>query len=317
MEHQTTSLRLPLCYSNRDNANYSSNDDSHFYQCPCAQLTHFEPPRAHDDDIDTPEYSVSLTSRLWNIGSTITFSFANGNSIQHRKVLTCLSTWLQHTHLQFENVAVNGDVRIIFSPALSWSYVGINCKVVHPDRPTMQLGGIDNSDSRITAPELRSILHECGHMLGFVHEHQSPARAAQVTFDEKATVAYYADVWSPSKVERTVLHIHSEEQLAAYSPFDDMSIMLYEIPACTNREAKHIARPSTLSPIDAAFANLLYPPPLSPNLPLLKHSLSIAGVPPCRQTLILESDSPEQFRSRFMQWNREARVAYIIANNEA
>ncbi|KAK7677670.1 hypothetical protein QCA50_019361 [Cerrena zonata] len=181
----------------------------------------------------------------------------------------------------------------------------------------MQLGGIDESESSPTSHELRSILHECGHMLGFVHEHQSPARASEVTFDRAATIAYYADTWTPSKVERTVLQIHLEEKLAAYSPFDEMSIMLYEIAACTNDERRHIDRPSKISCVDAAFANLLYPPPLSPNLPLLRHSLVIAGVPPCRLSLILEFDSPQQFRQRFMLWNREARVAYSVVNNRA
>ncbi|KAK7683372.1 hypothetical protein QCA50_013634 [Cerrena zonata] len=286
-------------------------------QCRCTQLANFEPFNDEDEDDSSPQYSVSLITRLWDIDTTITFSFLNGSSNQHMKVLICLNKWLQHSNVQLEHVPMGGDVRIKFSPNASWSYVGTNCKTVHGDRPTMQLGGIDESESSLTTSEMRTILHECGHMLGFVHEHQSPTRESQVTFDKKATVSYYADTWSPSKVERSVLRIHLEERLAAYSPFDDMSIMLYEIPACTNSERRHIARPSSLSPVDAAFATLLYPPSLSPNLPLLKHSLAIAGVPPCRQLHVLNSDSPQQFRSRFMTWNREARVAYSVVDHPA
>lgn len=113
------------------------------------------------------------------------------------------------THrLAIQNVAIGGDVRINFSFTSFWSYVGTNCKNVHADRPIIQLTSIDDSESRLTPHEMHSILHECGHMLGFVHEHQSPARVAQITFDHKgermlsltfrlifwlATVVYYAD----------------------------------------------------------------------------------------------------------------------------
>ncbi|KAK7689271.1 hypothetical protein QCA50_007962 [Cerrena zonata] len=122
---------------------------------------------------------------------------------------------------------------------------------------------------------------------------------------------------SPAKVDRSVLRIHLEERLAAYSPFDEMSIMLYEFAACTNRENRQFVKTSTLSSIDTAFATLLYPPSLAANLPILQHCLTIAGVPPCRQGSILESDSPQQFRMRFISWNREARVACSVVNSGA
>ncbi|KAK7677651.1 hypothetical protein QCA50_019342 [Cerrena zonata] len=172
-------------------------------------------------------------------------------------------------------------------------------------------------NSCLSTHEFRCILHDIGHMLGFVHEHQSPSRVTQVTYNDQATVLYYADIWSPLKVERSVLRIHAEERLAAYSPFDDISIMLYEIPPSTNDEGRHFPRPTTLSPIDKAFATLMYPPNPSANLDVLKNCLTLAGVPPPSQREILEVREPHQFRAKFTQWNRNARVAYRVRNHSA
>ena len=55
---------------------------------------------------------------------------------------------------------------------------------VPASKATMQLGRIDASSTTMIAEEERTILHECGHMLGLKHEHQSPASRLVFTFDE-------------------------------------------------------------------------------------------------------------------------------------
>lgn len=108
----------------------------------------------------------------------------------------------------------------------------------------MQLNNVCGEDIDISDIESRTILHECGHMLGFVHEHQSPARVKEFTYKKKgsrrtsttlallittsATIRYYADTCSPHTVKHNVLRLYDEQRLAAYSAFDDMSIMLFE-----------------------------------------------------------------------------------------
>jgi hypothetical protein len=50
----------------------------------------------------------------------------------------------------------------------------------------MNFGWIGDNDV-ISDSEKGVILHEFGHALGLVHEHQSPAREGKLTFVEKRT----------------------------------------------------------------------------------------------------------------------------------
>ena len=60
------------------------------------------------------------------------------------------------------------------------------CKgVVDISMPTMRLSGIDPIEPKMLHDEEYTILHECGHMLGFIHEHQSPASRFELTFDDQ------------------------------------------------------------------------------------------------------------------------------------
>ena len=80
-------------------------------------------------------------------------------------------------------------VRIGFDKKVgSWSYVGTNCRRVLPNKPTMNLGWIDDSNNVLRDDEKGVILHEFGHVLGFTHEHQSPARAQTMDLDEEGTL---------------------------------------------------------------------------------------------------------------------------------
>ncbi|KAK7680607.1 hypothetical protein QCA50_016389 [Cerrena zonata] len=174
----------------------------------------------------------------------------------------------------------------------------------------MQFHNIDGSNPTVSISELRSILHECGHMLGFIHEHQSPSRVHEFTYKTKATIHYYADTWSPTIIWDNVLRVHAEQHLTAYSPFDDMSIMLYEIPACINTQSKTIPRPSQLSAIDKAYATLLYPSTTTSHEATLRHTLRLVGVPLGRQNIIIAANGPTEFRAKFKEWNREARATH-------
>ena len=73
------------------------------------------------------------------------------------------------------------EIRITFDPGNSWSTVGRDALLVPAGSPTINFGWFadvvtDKLVSRVTDQEIRrTVLHEFGHALGFIHEHQSPA----------------------------------------------------------------------------------------------------------------------------------------------
>ena len=76
-------------------------------------------------------------------------------------------------------------IRITFAADKgSWSYVGQESLSRPAGSATMNLGWIDDKSVALSNADKGTILHEFGHALGLVHEHQSPARAGTLTLDE-------------------------------------------------------------------------------------------------------------------------------------
>ena len=105
------------------------------------------------------------------------------------------------------------------------------------------------------------LLHEFGHALGLVHEHQSPA--ADIPWDLETLYTYFAgppNYWSPAQVDYNIIRRYEHDQ-TNFSAFDPMSIMLYPIsPAFTGGKLS-IEWNRTLSVTDREFIGQLYPAP--------------------------------------------------------
>lgn len=119
---------------------------------------------------------------------TLTYSFIGGTSAQHEKVTKTITEWEMYANIRFlycENEG-EGTIRISFdSYNGSWSYVGKEIEEISNKKPTMNLGWIDRESSTISASDRGTILHEFGHALGLMHEHQSPARGGKITLKEE------------------------------------------------------------------------------------------------------------------------------------
>ena len=94
--------------------------------------------------------------------------------------------WTWYTNLEFVKVAYGGLIRISFDPSSgSWTLPGRRCEeVVNYEKATMNLSVVISTDASIAKEERRVILHEFGHALGLIHEHQSPIRPAVFTLRE-------------------------------------------------------------------------------------------------------------------------------------
>ncbi len=103
------------------------------------------------------------------------------------------------------------------------------------------------------------VLHEFGHALGMIHEHQSPCGGMQ--WNEAAVIAdlsgppYY---WSESTIHINVFNRYSQEQ-SNFSDFDPKSIMLYTFPKHWAVGELEFPRNTELSEVDKAFIRKCYP----------------------------------------------------------
>jgi len=99
-----------------------------------------------------------------------------------------MKEWSRYANIQFELVVEEeardeAHIRIDFNPSEgASSKVGTESYSVRRGRATMHLGTLDKS-SVLADIDRASILHEFGHALGFLHEHQSPILSNQLNED--------------------------------------------------------------------------------------------------------------------------------------
>ena len=157
--------------------------------------------------------------KLWH-KETLNVFFEENNG-REDEILKLASTWSKHCGIEFKKVTDrrNSDIRVGFSNELgSWSYIGTECVHIPVNELTMNLGDID----RVT------VLHEFGHALGLVHEHQSPADRG-FEWNRDNVIADYSNkpnCWDKEKIEANILYRYKNYQISGTS-FDPQSIMNY------------------------------------------------------------------------------------------
>ncbi|RBA11002.1 hypothetical protein FPRO05_14312 [Fusarium proliferatum] len=130
------------------------------------------------DGTPTDRFQIRLSfhrGSLWPNGSVIRVLIADGTpeSLQ-TTVRQYVQLWTEHANLRFEFVDSGpSDIRITFNTKKdsSWSLIGTQCRQRDQREATMNLGIDENTPPHLVRAE---ILHEFGHALGAIHEHQSP-----------------------------------------------------------------------------------------------------------------------------------------------
>jgi hypothetical protein len=105
----------------------------------------------------------------------------------------------------------------------------------------------------------RVVVHEFGHALGCIHEHQSPD--ATLNWDTDAVYRYFSgapNYWSKDEIDHNVLQRYSPEGLK-FTRFDRESIMLYMFPAELFTDNIGTPNNTDLSDGDKQFIAQLYP----------------------------------------------------------
>lgn len=200
------------------------------------------------------------TGKMWAKGRKLKICFLDGSTIQKQKVKDHATQWLKYANVKFDFSAprTQSDIRISFkADPGSWSYIGTDNLGIPKNEPTMNFGWLDdNTDDK---EYNRVVVHEFGHALGCIHEHQNPRGG--IKWNEAKVYQYFAgppNYWSKQDTYSNVIEKYSINQLNA-STFDKKSIMLYSFPGELIVGGKPTLMNYTLSTRDRSFIKKMYP----------------------------------------------------------
>jgi serralysin len=202
-----------------------------------------------------------LNEFKWEPGTRIRVRFTGGASKLQDRVREVAEEW---TGPQMANLGLrfvddgDADIRIAFVEGDgSWSYLGTMCRQIPADQPTMNYGWLtpDSDEGELR----RVVLHEFGHALGLIHEHQNPNRA--IAWNRPAVIAALSgppNNWPLETIEHNIFRRYDPSTVDS-TPVDPLSIMIYPIPASWTNDGFSAGLNEGLSDTDKEFIRDAYP----------------------------------------------------------
>jgi len=209
---------------------------------------------------DLVKMGVAAKDYLWEKGTTLKVGFLEGESALHSRVIEAASHWfLDDVDLSLEEGSQGEkyDIRISFNPdGGSWSYIGTYSLYAHPSQPTMNLGWATLDAEKEDFYSV--VIHEFGHALGLLHEHNHPEE--KINWNKAAV---YADLtgppnnWTPEEIDQNVFAKFDESDVIT-TDFDNVSVMIYPIPASWTLDGRYFIPSWKLSEGDTVTIKRLY-----------------------------------------------------------
>jgi hypothetical protein len=160
------------------------------------------------------------------------------------------------------------DIKITFEDNKGWwSVPGTASRAQNPSM-NLQFFGVDtpmlkNGRPAPEGPIRATILHEFGHALGLLHEHQSPNANCDAEIDWDAAYKIGAGIgWDKAQVDRNFRQMTNTASLNA-TAVDRKSIMHYSLPPTLFKHGKesacYVTENLELSQQDRTFIASIYP----------------------------------------------------------
>lgn len=206
--------------------------------------------------LNRPEFAVGtrgaqtaraalFRAKKWPVGATLKIRFLGGTSEQQEIVRQFAPQWSEFANIKFNFTNTpDAEIRIAFDSELgAWSYMGTDALQIPKNSVTMNLGWQDQA----------VVLHEFGHALGLIHEHQNPQGG--IKWNRDAVIRDLSgppNNWDPATIEHNMFATYNQDQLNG-TALDKLSIMMYSIPARWTTDGFSSAFNSELSAVDRDF----------------------------------------------------------------
>jgi hypothetical protein len=218
-----------------------------------------------ENGADSRFRAVAYKGKAWPNGYKFRVGFMGGTSSEIGMFKQAAVKWTQTANVLFEYPTSGPyDIRVTFhEDDGAWSYVGTDCKTIPQSEATMNLGWMS----------LDAYLHEIGHTLGLLHEHQNPQGG--IKWNEVQVIQDLSgppNNWSIDVIRFNVLNPYPPGNVITTS-MDAKSIMMYPIPARWTTNGFSTIGGTEISPDDAAFIQSIYPfvaPPVDGSVTLPK-----------------------------------------------
>ena len=198
------------------------------------------------------------TAKLWKPNEALKVFFFGSDMARDEKVLHYASIWSEHCSVKFKRTdnIDEAKIRVGYDAPGSWSYIGTDALGVDKREATINFGWLSES---LPEPEYKQVvLHEFGHALGLIHEHQSPG----IIMDWNKVLVYnyfaFNYNWTKPDVDTNVFREYDKTTIR-YSEVDKDSIMGYYIPPEFTNDKQSFPLNYDLSATDKKYIGELYP----------------------------------------------------------
>lgn len=224
------------------------------YYCSCDLL--------HNNLISTQQRTrgVAPTKYLWDYPRTLGVAFSGG-TVALREYIEFIvkRDWVSAISWDFSVPWGEAEIRVELFGNGGYSYLGSSNLLIPQHTHTMRLGWAQEYFDLTRLEVVDALaLHEFGHALGLVHEHQHPLHTIQWDVPQMFQELVINQGWTEARVKHTYLNKFSLKDHTVDS-FNNASIMIYSIPKNWTIDRKGVPWNSQVSQADKNFVKQLYP----------------------------------------------------------